>query len=267
MLRRAACIHVFTEKEMKDVRAMGLSNPVAILPNGVNLNEFRTRKGTPQKNRAGGRIMLYLGRLHPKKGLPMLLKAWQKTMSHSDKHQPWCLAIAGWDQNGHEEELKVLCDELGLSRNDETAERFVAGLPNRETFPDVIFLGPAFGELKSNLYSQADAFVLPSLSEGLPMTVLEAWATSLPVLMTHDCNLPEGREAGAAIVCSATEEAIACSLNQFRDVSLGALAVMGENGRRLVECSFQWSGIAAKLSDVYRWVLGRGPQPDCVQLH
>ena len=63
----------------------------------------------------------------------------------------------------------------------------------------VVFLGPQFGAEKSECYRACDAFILPSLSEGLPMTVLEAWSYAKPVLMTAECNLPEGFAAGAAV--------------------------------------------------------------------
>jgi len=105
--------------------------------------------------------------------------------SHPSARENWVLAIAGWDQVGYEGELKNMTSDYGLMSG-------------------VRFLGPLFGQEKDATYHACDAFILPSLSEGLPMTVLEAWAYAKPVLMTPECNLPEGFAAGAAVQIGTT---------------------------------------------------------------
>lgn len=276
MLRGTACLHVFTEKELQDIRSIGLTCPIAIIPNGIDL-ETIAKKRQERMDLPRTRLMLYLGRLHPKKGLSMLLKAWSKIVAlndnggYKDKLDPavkgtWKLVIAGWDQNGHESELKKLCDELGLSRADVSAEDFVTGHRNVSGMPQVIFVGPAFCEIKSRLYSMVDSFVLPSLSEGLPMTILEAWANCLPVLMTESCNLLDGLRADAALITAATEGGIASALEKFVNLSPERLEEMGQNGRVLVERKYQWRTITEELVKVYSWILGKGPIPECVHL-
>ncbi len=95
----------------------------------------------------------------------------------------------------------------------------------------VEFLGPVFGEAKQQLLDRVGGFILPSLSEGLPMTVLEAWANELPVIMTEMCNLPEGFRAQAAIRIEPTPDSIARGLRDFfafstdRRYNLGIAAV------------------------------------------
>ena len=84
----------------------------------------------------------------------------------------------------------------------------------------IVFLGPQFGaEKDANAYRACNAFILPSLSEGLPMTVLEAWAYGKPVLMTPECNLPEGFSAEAALRIGASPEAIADGLRKLIEMS------------------------------------------------
>ena len=104
------------------------------------------------------KVLLYLGRLHPKKNLANLIRAWND--SQRWRSDSWVLAIAGWDQGGYERELK----------------RIAAS-------PSVVFLGPQFGAAKSECYRAFDAFILPSLSEGLPLPVMEAWAYAQPLLL------------------------------------------------------------------------------------
>jgi poly(glycerol-phosphate) alpha-glucosyltransferase len=297
MLRGAACLQANTEKELRDIRAYGLKNPVAIIPNGVDLPDLTDNRQPITDN--GPKVLLFLGRIHPKKGLANALRAWHKIRSQGtgDRGQEeWQFVIAGWDQGGHEAELKRLCDELGLawrdasnvegsreqesgvwSQEDAAAQRSSSSLsPDICPLTPVLFLGPAFGEQKDALLRRADAFILPSFSEGLPMSVLEAWSYRLPVLMTEHCNLPEGYAAEAAIRIGTgvrgqesgvrgqpmgIDEGM-CTLMEMSDSERVA---MGQRGRSLVEDRFTWPQVAAQMKEVYEWVLGGGPQPDCVR--
>lgn len=247
-LRGAACLHALCEAEAEAFRAYGLTNPVAVIPNGVELPEFPAEPVNPgwaMELPKGARVLLFLGRLHPKKGLPALLEAWAQVSSSTDV--PWFLVIAGWDQNGHRAEMERLVASLGIEGS-------------------VRFVGPQFGEQKAASLQRADAFVLPSLSEGLPMAVLEAWAYRLPVIMTPQCNLPEGFDAGAALAMEADSESIRVALTNLFGLSDEAREQMGARGRQLVEQRFTWATVASEMCDVYRWVLGQGDRPACVSL-
>jgi poly(glycerol-phosphate) alpha-glucosyltransferase len=195
------------------------------------------------------KILLYLGRIHPKKGLNNLLEAWHRCGADNSvqKFSNWTLVIAGWDQGGHEAELQSLANDLGISQ-------------------DVVFVGPQFDEAKQACYHHADAFVLPSYSEGLPMVVLEAWAYSLPVIMTPQCNLPEGFKAGAAISVAADASEIARGLRTLIEMHDGDHQAMGERGFNLVRERFTWMKIASEMTSVYKWILGGGIPSACVRL-
>jgi len=167
--------------------------------------------------------------------------------------------IAGWDQGGHEAELMKLCEELGLS-----FERRGTSDDGRESAASIVFFGPAFGNDKKSLLRTADAFILPSFSEGLPMSVLEAWSYKLPVVMTPECNLPEGFAADAAIRIETGAESIAQGLDLLFSMSASDLQSMGAKGRTLVEERFTWKTIAAQMREVYDWMLGGGTRPESV---
>jgi poly(glycerol-phosphate) alpha-glucosyltransferase len=130
----------------------------------------------------------------------------------------------------------------------------------------VLFLGPQFGAEKAACYANCDAFILPSFSEGLPMVVLEAWAHAKPVLMTPECNLPEGFAAGAAIRIEANPEGIAAGVAELFRAPSSTLRTLGDNGRRLVAEKFAWPRVAAEMRSVYQWVVGGGTPPPCVIL-
>jgi poly(glycerol-phosphate) alpha-glucosyltransferase len=127
-----------------------------------------------------------------------------------------------------------------------------------------VFFGPAFGEEKTSLLRSTDAFVLPSFSEGLPMSVLEAWSYRLPVVMTPECNLPEGFAADAAIRIETGAESIVQGLNSLFSMSRSDLHAMGAKGRTLVEERFTWKTVAAQMREVYDWMLGGGATPSSV---
>ena len=243
-LHNAACIQVNSQAEVASVRAFGLHNPICVIPNGIDLPESpeNTQEPSPwvEQVPAGNKVLLYLGRLHPKKGLANLLNAWgQVTALHG-----WTLAIAGWDQLDHESELRKLAAAYNPAR--------------------VVFLGPQFGAAKSLCYRHCDAFVLPSFSEGLPMTVLESWSYSKLVLMTSACNLPQGFAHRAAIRIEPTVESIAQGLTTLVEMSDAERQAMGQRGFNLVKSQFSWPQIAADMRSVYSWILGSGPQPACV---
>lgn len=258
MLDAATCLQANTRKELEDFRALGLRNPVAILPNGVFLPPEMPEPGTRERKR-----LLFLGRLHPKKGLVHALKAW--AAAKDGGRGDWQFVIAGWDQGGHRAELAALCDELGLPRADVPAAELLRNpLPAGVPEDAVIFAGPAFGADKDALFHQAGAFILPSFSEGLPMSVLEAWSHRLPVVMTDACNLDAGFVAGAAIRVGTDAESTKAGLLRLFELAAGDLAAMGANGRALVERHFTWHGIAKELETVYGWMLGGGARPGCV---
>ena len=114
---------------------------------------------------------------------------------------------------------------------------------------------------KQELLRSADAFILPSLSEGLPMSVLEAWSYRLPVVMTPECNLSEGFATNAAIRIETAVESIAEGLETLFSMSESDLHAMGAKGRALVEERFTWQTIAAQMREVYDWMLGGGTPP------
>jgi poly(glycerol-phosphate) alpha-glucosyltransferase len=249
-LRRAACLHALCDAEYNAIRAFGLSNPVCMIPNGVDpvgrraLGPPPWRSELPEK----ANVLLYLGRLHPKKGLANLLKGWgELRRTGGDADRNWYLVIAGWDQGGHRASLEALVLREGIGGG-------------------VRFVGPQFGPDKEATFRSADAFVLPSFSEGLPIVVLEAWAHGLPVLMTPHCNLPEGFARRAALSIEPSPGSIAGQVHALLVMSDDRRREIGDRGRELASTEFNWNRIAAQLASVYRWISASGPRPDCVRL-
>ncbi len=250
--RSAACFHVNSDAEHLMLRQHGLRNPICIVPNGIDLPASQSSDSSLISGLAsiarGRKLLLYLGRLHPKKNLVNLIRAWKEALNtYPPTLSSWVLAIAGWDQGGHEAQLRQLTTDLRL-------------------LTSVIFLGPQFGADKEACYRACDAFILPSLSEGLPMTVLEASAYARPVLMTPECNLPEGFATGAALQIGTTPKEIAAGLKQLIEMSDDDRKAVGARGRVLVVEKFSWPRIGEQMRSVYEWVLGGGRVPETLRL-
>ena len=225
VIAQTDCFHALCDEEADSIREVAPKASIVVIPNGVDPPPAVPDSAHRQKT------ILFLGRLHPKKGLLPLLAAWS-TLG-SIRAEGWRLIIAGWDDGGFEATLRAEASRLGL---DET----------------VVFHGPAFGAAKENLLGGCAVFVLPSFSEGLPMAVLEAWGYEMPVVMTRECHLNEGFAADAAICVEPTAENIADGINRI----VGKMTdsdrhSMGQRGRKLVETRFSWGHIGGEMTDAY----------------
>lgn len=249
-LHNAACLHALNNAEVTAMRAFGLTNPIAVIPNGTDLPDLTVKHARPGWLPDDGcKTLLFLGRIHPKKGVSELIDAWA-LLKRRAPHlvRQWTLVIAGWDDGGHRPGLERRVAEAGLKGS-------------------IHFPGPVHGSEKAALLSAADAFILPSFSEGLPMAVLEAWSYEVPVFMTEACNLPEGFVQGAAVEITAEPENMARVLADYLDGGIEGgkgLAAFGSRGRALVAKRFTWSRIACAHADVYHWMVRGGEIPDCV---
>jgi glycosyltransferase involved in cell wall biosynthesis len=244
-INTAACLHALNDAEARAIRACGFNGPIATIPNGIHLPDAANPPPLPpwSRNDPTLKTLLYLGRLHPKKGLPGLLAAWSRL--DPALRIGWRLVIAGWDQHAHQRDL----------------QRIAAGLHIEGS---VHFPGPLFGQDKLSALHHSHAFILPSLSEGQPMAILEAWSHAKPVLMTPQCNLPEGFAANAAISIDPDDQSILQGLTQLITIDETARHQIGANGYTLVKNNFSWPKIAAQMSALYRWLADRAPQPTSV---
>jgi poly(glycerol-phosphate) alpha-glucosyltransferase len=241
-LEGASCLHAVSAAEVQAIRALGMRNPVCLIPNGVAVPAPTSPPAPWPEDVSRDRVLLYLGRLHAKKGLSSLLEAWERRPGGGEAAR-WRLVIAGWD-DGEEKHLKQ-----------ETANRGLEG---------VFFAGPLHGAARDAAYSNAHAFVMPSTSEGLPLAPLEAWSHALPVLMTDECNLPEGLATGASLRITPDAARTAGVLRDLFAMSDHARREMGTRGLELVRRRFSWEMAAEEMRAVCRWALGGGPPPASV---
>jgi len=249
-LRQADCIHALCESERQAIRDCGLTRPISVIPNGVDPPPSAPPE-MPNWRRGlipDALVLLYLGRLHPKKRVLELIQAWHAALSRTGADTPdWHLVIAGPGPDDYVRQLRNCIAEHGLSER-------------------VRLIGPQYGTEKEATLAAAHGFILPSVSEGLPMAALEAWAWGLPALLTPQCNLPEGFAAGAALRIEPERDSIAAGLRQLFSASEATRRTMGQRGRELVNARFTWTHVAAEFDAVYHWLLGTGDRPNCVSM-
>lgn len=243
-LDHASCIHALCQNEYIAIREFGIKAPVAIIPNGVDLPLLPNgRKREPEKK--GRKSLLFLSRIHPKKGLQELLTGWALTQP---QHHDWELVIAG------ETKDMVYMNSLVQLSKALKIDSYVR------------FIGGQFGVNKRTTFLNSDAFILPSFSEGLPMAVLEAWSYQLPTLITPQCNLPEGFKHKAAIQIDPVPESIAEGINSLIRMSAQEQQVLSQNGYNLVLSKFTWEQVARDTFELYKWVTSQGEKPSFVYL-
>jgi glycosyltransferase involved in cell wall biosynthesis len=236
VLSSATCFHATSHQEYLDIRKQGFKQPVCIIPNGIDIPARKRHfKQCAEKN------LLFLGRLHPVKGVERLLKAWESVESN---FQGWRLQIVGAGESAYVE--KVYQWSTTLNRVD--------------------WLGPKYGLEKTSIFEQANLYVLPTYSENFGLTVAEALAAGTPVIVTKGAPWPGLKDFQAGWwIEQGTEPLVAC-LNQAMKLSEGELAEMGERGKQWMQRDFPWSRIAKDMSDVYRWLLSSGERPSCVRV-
>jgi len=245
-LHQAASIHVNSRQEIAGVRDFGLKCPIAMVPNGVDLTAFSRPVSQDaifarHPELAGKKLVLFLSRLHPKKGLKHLLEAWKRL---SSDFSDWHLVLAGPDDGFEAQAREMVMD----------------GLSNRVTFT-----GALQGNDKYEAFAAADVFVLPSFSEGFAMAILEALAASLPVLLTPGCNFHEVAQNQAGIEVEPNAQSTEEGLRNLLTMNDTQRMEMGRRGRQLVESSYTWERVAQQMLALFNWHCGRGPQPDFVE--
>jgi glycosyltransferase involved in cell wall biosynthesis len=237
-------LRALTADEAQDYRRVGLATPIAIVPSGIDVplgvspNSFL--ESYPQL--AGKRIVLFLGRLHYKKGLHLLLPAWAQAARPEDAH----LVIAGPDSGGTLASLNRMCGEFKLHSS-------------------VTFTGMLAGDMKWSTLAAASLFVLPSYQEGLSVAALEALGMKLPVLVTTACHLPEVASRNCGWVTETAVEPLRHALEEFFELSRDESAQAGQRGKDFVEQRFRWSVVGKQMAQVYEWLEGGG-RPQGVEI-
>lgn len=260
-LRNAKSFHVTVKEEAADILRIRLKQPVTVAPLGVET--------LPDTDiHTGYRDIMFLGRIHLVKNLDSLLKAWSD-IPYSFRNG-WRIIVAGPDDVGHQEELKMLAKELGLSVRDfshelEYGKKQVHGggeVPLRiyqeklaETKADIVFTGPVYSETKKWLYQQSRYFVLPSHSENFGVVVLEALAGGTPCITTKGTPWASLEDHNCGWWVEDTVESLKDILQKAIGMDDEDYTRMSKNARSFVAQNYSWTATAQTLVEAYQKIL------------
>jgi len=233
-LESNAVLHATSLAEAENLRALGLSNPVAFLPNGSELPDLTSVKDLPTTKK---KTLLFISRIHPKKGLLSLVRAIEIL-----KPNHWEVVVGGYDEDSYWEIIKKAITDAGV----DSWFRYI---------------GPVTDKDKWRWYKQADLFVLPSYSENFGLVVAEALAAATPVITTQGTPWKDLVDYNCGWWVKPELQDLVESLREAFGEDDSILRQMGKNGRILIKEKYSWPAIAARMNSVYQWVLQRGPQP------
>lgn len=222
-LEQAAAVHVTAQSELNSVLRLLPLNTI-LVPNGLNipqLEEHSSRK----KN------VLFLSRIHPKKGLPLLLESWATLRPHE-----WTLQIVGPGDKSYIESIKKLIQTLNLSGQ-------------VEVHPE------ADSNTKYEFYRNASLFVLPTHSENFGLVVAEAMAIELPVITTSGTPWTTLDSIGAGWCIDLSQSNLTKCLSEALATPQEQLQVMGKRGREHIKSNFAWEHVARQMLSEYRKIL------------
>uniref|UniRef100_UPI0025FC7FC5 glycosyltransferase n=1 Tax=Algoriphagus sp. TaxID=1872435 RepID=UPI0025FC7FC5 len=213
------------------LRKLGFINPIACIPNGIDLSEFPLKEHLELE---GQKRLLFLSRIHPKKGIEILIEAW--ALLRKEGKTDWLIEIAGEGDEKYINSLKNLIKEKGLE-------------------PEIQIIGPQFGSAKLATYHRADLFVLPTYSENFGIVVAEALACGIPVITTKGTPWQDILRYEAGWWIEIGVNSLKETLEEAIQLSDQERIEMGKNGRKLVMQEFSIEKVSSKMNQLYQNVI------------
>lgn len=239
-LKKASCLHATAEMEAKSIRDLGYKNPIAVIPNGIDLSEYPLKDFSIKRKK---KKILFLSRIHPKKGIEYLIEAWERL--DSPKKSDWEVEIAG---NGDVQYLKKLNSMI----------------ESKSLGHSIKITGAKFGSEKISTYHSADIFILPTHSENFGIVIAEALSCGIPVITTYGTPWEDINKFNAGEWIDIGPESLLQSLYKMINLEESELQQMGLNGRKLIDEKYSIRSVAEKFYQLYCWILDKGEKPDFV---
>lgn len=246
-LEKSSVLHATSEYEIEDFRRLGLKNPIAYIENGIGAemvemkgdgNQFIEKYNLPKEKK----ILLYLSRITPKKGLDMLLPAISEL---KEDFCDWILVIVGNDEFNYQKEVIEIIDNCNLRNK-------------------VFIIEPQYGNAKFDVFDASDFFILPSYSEGSPMVVVDALAYGLPVITTKSSSWKDLNEHQCGYWVDIEQTEIKKALQQMVNLSENELISYSKNAKELVREKYLWDEISKKTIEMYKWLISNENKPNFI---
>ncbi|MEM9213301.1 MAG: glycosyltransferase [Cyanobacteria bacterium P01_F01_bin.150] len=239
--------HATSQSEVASIRQAGFKQPIALISDGVALpgnNEKPERdilfKEFPQLSSPNW--LLFLSRLHPKKGLEDLLEVWKLI---SPKFSDWHLIIAGPDWQNYRNKLEKLTKSYSLDKS-------------------VTFTGMLTGDKKISALHNSDLFVLPTYSENFGIAIAESLSYGVPAITTKGAPWQDLEINKCGWWINKTQAELADTLVEAMQLPKEQRYIMGKRGQELIKDKYSWNSIARDMAYFYNWILKGGDKPDYI---
>ena len=241
-LQQAACILATAKMEADNIRALGITAPIAIIPNGIDVSEYKCRM--PDFKPKVKKQILFLSRIHEKKGIEHLINVWEQLYK---QYPEWNVVIAGNGEEAYIQQLKAMIISKGLQNC-------------------VEIIPPVFGEDKHKLYCESSLFVLPTYSENFGMVIAEAMSCGVPVITTNGTPWQELNEKHLGWCIDLNIENLAKTISEAIDKGQDKLFELGQRCSKHIHDTYQYTEVAAKNKTVYEWIINGGDKPEYVDV-
>lgn len=239
-LDKANCILATAKMEADNLRALGISAPIAVIPNGIDISEYECR--SYETKDLVKKQIVFLSRIHQKKGIEFLINAWCQL---KDKYPDWNVIIAG---NGDESYIRQLKELISSKCLQECVQ----------------IIPPVFGEAKHKLYCESSLFVLPTYSENFGMVIAEAMSCGVPVITTNGTPWQELNEKQLGWCIDLSLDNLVSTMSKAIDLGLDRLFEIGQACSQHIHETYQYTEVAEKNSNVYEWIVKGKVKPDYI---
>ena len=237
LLKKCDGFHATSIKEKDEIRKLGYKQPIAIIPNGIDM-PLKAKSNFNQKKIK----YLFLGRIHPIKGLDLLIRTWAKIDNKN----------ISLDICGYSEDLNYY--------------KYLKNITNKLNIKNITFSGSVSGESKKQKFIENDIFILPSKSENFGLVVAEAMSYGMPVIVSENTpwQVIEDKECGWIVKLN--EQSLLSTINLVKELNSATLKEIGDRGRLLVENKYSWNKLNTKYSQYYNWLNTGENTPEFVDL-
>ena len=237
-VQKSACIFTTAKMEAEHVSELAITTCKAVIPNGIETNAYPCKTSIDVVKKQ----VLFLSRIHVKKGIEILFDAWKRI--HSD-FSDWQLLVVGNGEAEYVHSLEMNVESLGLKDS-------------------IRILPPVFGNDKTRIYQESALFCLPSFSENFGLVIAEAMSCGTPVITTTNCPWDILNETNTGWCIDLSVDNLERAFREALSMSPAELYDMGQRASKLIFDNFDYRSVTRKTLRLYEWLFGGGNKPEFV---